>query len=51
VLPWEVRVVVISDECPKGKMVKFVDLEDSFLPSALAVSVKTVRFSGASEEM
>lgn len=46
---WEVRAVAVSD--PTGEMVKFVFLEESFLPLASAASVCGMKFSGASEEV
>lgn len=47
VLLWEVRAVAIL--APKGKMVTFILLKESFLPPASAVSVCEVKFPGASE--
>lgn len=49
-LPWAVRAVVISGECPACRTVMFAFLEDVFLPSAF-VSGRKEGFPGAPEEL
>lgn len=46
---WEVSAAAVSG--PTGEVVKFVFLEESFLPLASAASVCGMKFSGASEEV
>lgn len=50
-LPWEVSTLALSGECSVGERVESVLLEGSFLPSALAFSIRRVTSSGASEEV
>lgn len=49
-LPWAVRAVVISVECPVCRTVVFALLEDVFFPSTLVSRMKE-GFSGAPEEL